>query len=523
MASYSETLRIQNLVREQADEARRAAVEASRAAVPGAASADGGAVADVLEDPPSEGETVATPRSLHARGVRRRLASPHSDQIYNDALIGFITGAFDRKNITATNAGLNASITAQAVVFATEFDAVLFSMFGSFTPTADQSNYFRDIIASVVSEQYGTGSAASSFDAIIVAILELSITFLSSLEPITPPSTSGPWQETPVGGPNGIISPIDAGASVEGGMATVAGGLQRAFAWGAGSDVTVNDAAAFGGGVASALYAFAVGQNTVDSLFSTATGESSVAFGGAQASGDRSLAVGGLSTAEGNDSIALGAVANAATLSDVALGEGQATGGNSLAANGSAASASLAASFNMATAEGEQSLAGNQGNAVTLNDAAFNSATASGGDSFGVNTGNATGVGAFSANASTAAGTNSAAFGESSAANSEGSFVTGGGIANEFGQVAMGPLTPTFALGQWYGPTPSCYIAIGDDSDNTTIQISPTSLGFFGTAPAIQQEADNATAGIAYTSVEQGMINQMFTALVAYGLLFPVS
>lgn len=516
MSTFEDNIRIRAALDAHAAEKAKADEEEKAARL-----AEGLARREALEQEAAKTPPARVFSASPKRSIKRRLGSPHSDQVYNDALIGFITGVFDKKNITASNTELNASITAQAVVFATEFDAVLFATFGMFMPNTDQSNYFREIIASVVSEQYGTGSAASAFDAIIAAILELSAAFLGSLEPITPPSSSGPWQEVPPSGPNGIISPIDAGASVEGGGSIVAGGLERAFAWGQGSDVTVNDAAAFGGGVASALFAFAIGQNVPDSIVSTATGVSSVAMAGGQASGDRSIAVGGLSTAEGNDSVALGAVANAATLSDVALGEGQATGGNSLAANGSAASAYLAASFNMATAGGEQSFAGNEGNAVSFNDAAFNSATASGGDSFAVNVANATGDNSFAANSSTAFGTGSFAFGETSTANGENSLAALGGTTSDFGQVAMGAVTPGFLLGQVYGPSPSCFIAIGDDSENATIQIFPTDLGFFGVTPVPQQSADNATAGSVYTSVEQGMINQMFTALVNYGLLFP--
>lgn len=44
-------------------------------------------------------------------------------------------------------------------------------------------------------------------------------------------------------------------------------------------------------------------------------------------------------------------------------------------------------------------------------------------------------------------------------------------------------------------------------------------IGFFGTTPATQQTGGPATAGVAYTAVERGMINRMYTALQAYGLL----
>jgi len=44
-------------------------------------------------------------------------------------------------------------------------------------------------------------------------------------------------------------------------------------------------------------------------------------------------------------------------------------------------------------------------------------------------------------------------------------------------------------------------------------------LGFFGVAVVAQQTGGAATAGGAYTATEQGMINRMYSALRAYGLL----
>lgn len=46
-----------------------------------------------------------------------------------------------------------------------------------------------------------------------------------------------------------------------------------------------------------------------------------------------------------------------------------------------------------------------------------------------------------------------------------------------------------------------------------------TGVGFFNTSPVSQQTGGAATAGILYTSVEQGMINRMYTALQNYGLI----
>jgi hypothetical protein len=44
-------------------------------------------------------------------------------------------------------------------------------------------------------------------------------------------------------------------------------------------------------------------------------------------------------------------------------------------------------------------------------------------------------------------------------------------------------------------------------------------VGFFATTPVVQQIGGSATAGAVYTSTEEGMINRMYTALRAYGLL----
>jgi hypothetical protein len=43
--------------------------------------------------------------------------------------------------------------------------------------------------------------------------------------------------------------------------------------------------------------------------------------------------------------------------------------------------------------------------------------------------------------------------------------------------------------------------------------------GLFGVTPVVRQTGGAATAGASYTAAEQGMINAMYTALRAYGLL----
>jgi len=49
--------------------------------------------------------------------------------------------------------------------------------------------------------------------------------------------------------------------------------------------------------------------------------------------------------------------------------------------------------------------------------------------------------------------------------------------------------------------------------------VSGTQLGFFGVVPVSQQIGGPATAGAVYTAVEQGMLNAVYDALQAYGLL----
>jgi hypothetical protein len=44
-------------------------------------------------------------------------------------------------------------------------------------------------------------------------------------------------------------------------------------------------------------------------------------------------------------------------------------------------------------------------------------------------------------------------------------------------------------------------------------------VGFYGATPVVQQTGGSATAGATYTTNEEGMINRMYTALRALGLL----
>ncbi len=44
-------------------------------------------------------------------------------------------------------------------------------------------------------------------------------------------------------------------------------------------------------------------------------------------------------------------------------------------------------------------------------------------------------------------------------------------------------------------------------------------IGFYGATPVVQQTGGSATAGSSYTTNEEGMINRMYTALRALGLL----
>jgi hypothetical protein len=51
------------------------------------------------------------------------------------------------------------------------------------------------------------------------------------------------------------------------------------------------------------------------------------------------------------------------------------------------------------------------------------------------------------------------------------------------------------------------------------LAVNNTDLGFFNVSSVAQQTGGAATAGAVYTTVEQGMINRMYSALRAYGLL----
>ncbi len=44
-------------------------------------------------------------------------------------------------------------------------------------------------------------------------------------------------------------------------------------------------------------------------------------------------------------------------------------------------------------------------------------------------------------------------------------------------------------------------------------------IGFFGATPVVQQTGGSATAGASYTSTEQGMLNHVYSAARAFGLI----
>lgn len=58
-----------------------------------------------------------------------------------------------------------------------------------------------------------------------------------------------------------------------------------------------------------------------------------------------------------------------------------------------------------------------------------------------------------------------------------------------------------------------------NDQAGDTVFTWATGIGFFGTASQTQKTGGAATAGAVYTGTEQGMINRMYSALRAYGLL----
>lgn len=60
---------------------------------------------------------------------------------------------------------------------------------------------------------------------------------------------------------------------------------------------------------------------------------------------------------------------------------------------------------------------------------------------------------------------------------------------------------------------------IRDGSNNQMITWASGNLGFFGSYGDTRRSGGAATAGVAYTSTEQGMLNIVYSALRAYGLL----
>lgn len=75
-----------------------------------------------------------------------------------------------------------------------------------------------------------------------------------------------------------------------------------------------------------------------------------------------------------------------------------------------------------------------------------------------------------------------------------------------------------------------CFDVVGSWADGVNITLGTTTgtqigtatgqkIGFYGATPVVQQTGGAATAGASYTSAEQGMINRMYSALRALGLL----
>lgn len=61
---------------------------------------------------------------------------------------------------------------------------------------------------------------------------------------------------------------------------------------------------------------------------------------------------------------------------------------------------------------------------------------------------------------------------------------------------------------------------IGDGGSNKIVQLTPTKLGFFSTAPVVRHSVGGAsTAGATYGATEQSMLQNLWNALRAYGLL----
>lgn len=128
--------------------------------------------------------------------------------------------------------------------------------------------------------------------------------------------------------------------------------------------------------------------------------------------------------------------------------------------------------------------------------------TASGLLSFAINSSTNAGSRSFTANTATAsaAATGSAAFGQMTVTGSN-QFAAGvPGAGNSFIEIGFGTGADTILSGQ-------------------SLSLSSVKLSFFGVTPVVQQSGGALTAGAVYTTNEQTMLNDVWTALRRYGLL----
>jgi Head domain of trimeric autotransporter adhesin len=459
--------------------------------------------------------------------------------IFNSAVVGFFAAYAFSRFVTSTDAIDYARLGSSAEDFANVLD----NLIAPTTVSDALANAVQENVEGAFSSRYQTPVSSSEYSKIAQGIVTMLSAEDSLFIYIPPPSGSSPWTEDPPS-PNGVIQPVDAGASVQGGGSVVSTGFERIFAWGDASTASGDDSVAFGGGVATAL-AFAFGTGA------SATGSNSAAFNEGEAD----------------------------TFNDFAVNIGRAVGGSSFAANFGLASGNGSSAFNQSQAEGFDSFAANTGVAVQQDGAAFNQSTASyiadfsantatadGGNSAAFNNSNAGGNNAFACTGGVAAlafdfaatgalanGGAAAAFGNTGSAQGPNSFAVlgtvdatgensialgfntfaydyasvaiGGGTATYDYSIAIGPIVTEWTSGIAIG-NDNCFVRIGDDPDNQILefhaqayQFDGGQLGFYGTTAINQPIGTAATAGAVYTGVEQGMLNDLFTMATSLGLL----
>ena len=261
-----------------------------------------------------------------------------------------------------------------------------------------------------------------------------------------------------------------------------------------GAQALYDGAAAFGGAIANALDSTAFALATANVAYDFAVGPNSVATGGGT-QGAIAL-TGGMALADG--AFAQGASSVASGYQSSAFSAGTATGPG-------------ASAFSIGFANGTGSVATNFGVANGELSVALISATANGYADW------ASGLGSL---ASSLTGVGSAhAINGGQSMNDGASSIGPGSVALGVNSISLGNVTATND-----GAT-----ALGDVAGNSLMLDGATGIyfglgagqgvSFFGVTPAMQQIGGAAVAGAVYTATEQAMLNAVYDALQAYGLL----